>query len=151
MTEWLFSAAPPEATAGLPQFRTPRFTRTLSQWLNLLVDTGFRLERLAEPRPSDKVSGSVPPCKMPRWFRISCTCGQGSRPEEVDMGMIGLIVMLVFRRGPRPRSRRLRRHEGRRGAARRRRQALLVPAGHVHDGQPAAASRSGGRARTRSR
>jgi ubiquinone/menaquinone biosynthesis C-methylase UbiE len=54
VTEWLFSAAPPEAKAGLPKFRTPRFTRTLSQWVNTLIDTGFRLERLAEPRPSDE-------------------------------------------------------------------------------------------------
>ena len=52
--EWVFSAAPPEATAGLPKFKTPRFTRTLSQWLNLLFETGFRLERLAEPRPTDE-------------------------------------------------------------------------------------------------
>src|SRR5437016_3849060 len=47
----LLARPPPEANAGLAQFRTPRFTRTLSQWLNLLTDTGFRLERLAEPRP----------------------------------------------------------------------------------------------------
>jgi SAM-dependent methyltransferase len=54
VTEWLFSAAPPEAKAGLPPFRTPRFTRTLSQWVNLLIDVGFRLERLDEPRPGDE-------------------------------------------------------------------------------------------------
>ena len=60
VTEWLFSATPPEARAGLPQFRTPRFTRTLSQWLNLLVDTGFRLERLAEPRPDDEALRECP-------------------------------------------------------------------------------------------
>src|SRR5262249_2693578 len=60
MTDWLFSAAPPEAKAGLPLFRTPRFTRTLSQWLNLLIVTGFRLERLAEPRPSDETVRDCP-------------------------------------------------------------------------------------------
>src|SRR5207245_1257310 len=60
VTEWLFSAAPPEAKAGLPLFRTPRFTRTLSQWVNLLIDTGFRLERLAEPRPSDEAVRECP-------------------------------------------------------------------------------------------
>jgi SAM-dependent methyltransferase len=60
VTEWLFSAAPSEAKAGLPRFRTPRFTRTLSQWLNLLIDAGFRLERLAEPRPNDEVVRTCP-------------------------------------------------------------------------------------------
>ena len=60
VSEWLFWAAPPEATAGLPKFRTPLFTRTLSQWLNLLIDAGFRLERLAEPRPSDETIRECP-------------------------------------------------------------------------------------------
>jgi ubiquinone/menaquinone biosynthesis C-methylase UbiE len=58
--EWLFSAAPPEATRGLPKFRIPRFTRTLAQWLNRLIDAGFRLERLAEPRPSDEAVAICP-------------------------------------------------------------------------------------------
>jgi SAM-dependent methyltransferase len=53
--EWLFSAAPPEAKEGLPKFRIPVFTRTLSQWLNLIIETGFFLERVEEPRPSDGV------------------------------------------------------------------------------------------------
>jgi ubiquinone/menaquinone biosynthesis C-methylase UbiE len=53
--EWLFSAAPPEAKAGFAKFRTPRFTRTLSQWLNAIVESGFRIERVEEPRPSDEV------------------------------------------------------------------------------------------------
>jgi ubiquinone/menaquinone biosynthesis C-methylase UbiE len=60
VTEWLFSAAPPEAKAGLRKFRVPRFTRTLSQWVNLLIDTGFRLERMAEPRPSDETIRECP-------------------------------------------------------------------------------------------
>jgi SAM-dependent methyltransferase len=52
--EWIFSAAPPEVREGTRPFRAPRFTRTLSEWLNLLIDTGFVLERLGEPRPSDE-------------------------------------------------------------------------------------------------
>jgi ubiquinone/menaquinone biosynthesis C-methylase UbiE len=52
--EWLFSAAPPEARQGVPPFKVPRFTRTLSQWLNLVIETGFLLERVEEPRPSDE-------------------------------------------------------------------------------------------------
>jgi ubiquinone/menaquinone biosynthesis C-methylase UbiE len=52
--EWLFGAAPPEAKEGLPKFKVPRFTRTLSQWLNLLIEAGFVIERIEEPRPSDQ-------------------------------------------------------------------------------------------------
>jgi SAM-dependent methyltransferase len=53
--EWLCGAAPPEAKEGLPPFQVPRFTRPLSEWLNLLLDAGFVLERFSEPRPSDTV------------------------------------------------------------------------------------------------
>ncbi len=60
VSEWLFSAAPPEVRQGLRPFRTPRFTRTLSQWLNLLVETGFVLERVEEPRPSDEAVRACP-------------------------------------------------------------------------------------------
>jgi ubiquinone/menaquinone biosynthesis C-methylase UbiE len=52
--EWLFSAAPPEAKAGVANFRIPRFTHTLSHWLNLLIGKGFILERVEEPRPDDE-------------------------------------------------------------------------------------------------
>jgi SAM-dependent methyltransferase len=58
--EWLFSAAPPEAREGVPTFKTPRFTRTLSQWLNLLLRTGFHLEGLGEPRPSHETVHEYP-------------------------------------------------------------------------------------------
>ena len=54
VTEWLFGAAPPEVTQGLPKFKTPRFTRTVSQWLNLLIESGFQMERVEEPRPGDE-------------------------------------------------------------------------------------------------
>ncbi len=49
MEEWTFSAAPPQVLAGLPAFRTPRFDRTLSWWMNTLIETGFVIERLNEP------------------------------------------------------------------------------------------------------
>ncbi len=52
--EWTFGAAPPEIRATVPKFKIPRFTRPLSKWLNLLIDTGFVIERLGEPRPSDE-------------------------------------------------------------------------------------------------
>ena len=54
MDEWIFSAASPEMREGFRPFRIPRFTRTMSEWLNLLLETAFALERLGEPRPSDE-------------------------------------------------------------------------------------------------
>lgn len=54
VAEWLFTAAPDEAKSHLPKFRVPRFSRTLSQWLNALMEIGFLLERVEEPRPSDE-------------------------------------------------------------------------------------------------
>lgn len=60
ITEWLFGAAPPEVKQGLPKFKTPRFTRTVSQWLNLLIETGFQLERIEEPRPGDETVRACP-------------------------------------------------------------------------------------------
>jgi hypothetical protein len=60
VSEWLFGAAPPHVKQGLPKFRTPRFTQTIHQWLNLLIETGFQIERLAEPRPSDETVRACP-------------------------------------------------------------------------------------------
>ncbi len=60
ITEWLFGAAPLEVRAGLPKFKVPRFTRTFSQWLNLVIEKGFLLERVEEPRPSDETVRECP-------------------------------------------------------------------------------------------
>ena len=102
--EWLFSAAPPEAREGLPKFRVPLFTRTLSQWLNLLIEAGFCLERVEEPRPSDEVIRECPDlqdaqvvayflhvrARKPtgigdepsRWIRHVCLCCGAVRPHR---------------------------------------------------------------------
>ncbi len=60
VAEWLFSAAPDEAKEGLPKFKTPRFTRTLSQWMNLLRQAGFWLDHIEEPRPDDETVRKCP-------------------------------------------------------------------------------------------
>jgi SAM-dependent methyltransferase len=54
VTRWLFASAPDEAKRGVPLFEVPRFSRTISEWLNMLIDVGFIIERVAEPRPSDE-------------------------------------------------------------------------------------------------
>jgi SAM-dependent methyltransferase len=58
--EWLFGAAALHVKQESPKFKTPRFTRTISQWLDLLIDTGFQLERVAEPRPGDETVRACP-------------------------------------------------------------------------------------------
>ena len=61
--EWTFGAAPQEVRDALPAFApfsVPRFDRTLSDWLNLVLDAGFCLERFVEPTPSDQVLAEVP-------------------------------------------------------------------------------------------
>ena len=52
--EWTFGAAPAELRNGLPKFQTPRFLRTVSQWVNMLIDAGFRLEAMREPTADDE-------------------------------------------------------------------------------------------------
>ena len=54
MQEWIFSSVPPGEREGLRPFRVPRFTRTLSRWLNLLIEGGFVIERFGEPYPGDE-------------------------------------------------------------------------------------------------
>ena len=53
--EWTFGALPTEQQQEVRKFKVPRFTRTMSQWLNLLIDAGFTPERFAEPRPNDEI------------------------------------------------------------------------------------------------
>ena len=58
--EWLFSAAPAEVKAGLRPFRVPIFYRTLAEWMNMIVDAGLRIERVAEPRASEETAAKFP-------------------------------------------------------------------------------------------
>jgi hypothetical protein len=69
--EWIFSATPPETRTGLRPFRVPRFTRTLSEWLNLLLDSGFVLDRFGEPRPSDEAVRDQPGLQSARVSHMS--------------------------------------------------------------------------------
>jgi ubiquinone/menaquinone biosynthesis C-methylase UbiE len=57
---WLFAAAPDSVKVGLPLFQVPRFTRTISEWINLSIEAGFTIERVSEPRPSDETVSEVP-------------------------------------------------------------------------------------------
>lgn len=58
--EWIFGAAPKEITDKMRKFKIPRFTRILSDWLNLLIRKGFVLEEFCEPYPDDEVLKKFP-------------------------------------------------------------------------------------------
>jgi len=48
------------AKDGFPPMQIPRFTRTLSQWINALLDSGLNIERVNEPRPTDEAVRDCP-------------------------------------------------------------------------------------------
>lgn len=60
ISEWIFSAAPPEVKQSFSKFKVPRHTHTISQWLNMLLEQGFVLERLEEPYPDDETVRQCP-------------------------------------------------------------------------------------------
>jgi ubiquinone/menaquinone biosynthesis C-methylase UbiE len=57
---WMFSAAPPATRGQYAPFQIPRYHRTLSEWLNAVLDAGFTIERLAEPYADDDTARRVP-------------------------------------------------------------------------------------------
>jgi SAM-dependent methyltransferase len=57
---WMFSAAPEESRRQFPLFHVPRFGRTLSSWVNLLIDAGFAIERFDEPVPDEETLRRCP-------------------------------------------------------------------------------------------
>ena len=57
---WRFGAAPPEEKAKVEPFRVPRFHRTLSDWINLLVASGLRIEHMHEPGVDAQAAKAVP-------------------------------------------------------------------------------------------
>ena len=52
--EWIFGATPDELKRRYPKFRIPRFFRTLSEWMNMLIDAGFTITRVQEPAPDEQ-------------------------------------------------------------------------------------------------
>ena len=55
-----FGAAPDELRAQFPKFKIRHFERTLSDWLNLVMKSGFVLEEFAEPTPDDATLAAFP-------------------------------------------------------------------------------------------
>lgn len=58
--EWIFHSTPPELQSRYSKFRIAYFDHTLSEWLNMVVQSGFQLEEFAEPKPDDDVLQAHP-------------------------------------------------------------------------------------------
>jgi SAM-dependent methyltransferase len=58
-TFW-FEQAPAEERQKTEPFRVPRFHRTLSGWVNLIVEAGLVVERFAEPRVGVELANAEP-------------------------------------------------------------------------------------------
>ncbi len=57
---WSFGNAPAEIRAKFPQFEVPRFHRTISDWINVIIESGLSLERLSEPRATEEQAKEIP-------------------------------------------------------------------------------------------
>jgi ubiquinone/menaquinone biosynthesis C-methylase UbiE len=49
---WTFGAAPNDIKAQHAKFIVPRFHRPISSWINSVIEAGFALEAMQEPRPT---------------------------------------------------------------------------------------------------
>ncbi|MFZ1027989.1 MAG: methyltransferase domain-containing protein [Limnoraphis robusta] len=76
IAEWIFSAAPKDIQQQWPKFRIPVYHRTISDWLNLLIDVGFVLEKFVEPKANDEITSQYPQIKdaqvVAYFFQVRC-------------------------------------------------------------------------------
>lgn len=60
ISEWIFGDTPNALKQELPKFRVPVFNYTLSYWINTIVESGFVVEAVYEPRPPDETVRRYP-------------------------------------------------------------------------------------------
>lgn len=68
---WKFSTAPEEERNKVEPFRVPRFHRTLSQWVGMILEAGLAIEAFAEPRASEELAARVPGLEDTRQFPLT--------------------------------------------------------------------------------
>ena len=57
---WWFGTLPREERERVAPFRTPRFHRTLSGWVEIICNAGFIIERFGEPSASPELARAEP-------------------------------------------------------------------------------------------
>jgi hypothetical protein len=68
---WWFSTLPLEERQKDEPFRTPRFHRTLSDWVEMVAKAGLAIERLVEPCASAELAAAEPVVADTRLVPIS--------------------------------------------------------------------------------
>ncbi|MDP8237860.1 MAG: class I SAM-dependent methyltransferase [Candidatus Hatepunaea meridiana] len=58
--KWMFSQVPTELRKGIPKFKVPHFSKTLSDWLNIIIDAGFTLKHFVEPYADEETAHKYP-------------------------------------------------------------------------------------------
>lgn len=57
---WCFSSLPPEQRANFTPFQVPRFHRTLSEWVEMIVQAGLVIQKMGEPSASPEIVRQFP-------------------------------------------------------------------------------------------
>jgi hypothetical protein len=57
---WINSRITPEERENIKPFQIPRFYRTLSEWVDLICQSGFVLRQFCEPRSSLETVHEIP-------------------------------------------------------------------------------------------
>jgi SAM-dependent methyltransferase len=57
---WCFSNLPEADRGRFPPFRVPRFHRTLSSWVDMIVESGLAIQKFGEPSASEELAQAVP-------------------------------------------------------------------------------------------
>jgi ubiquinone/menaquinone biosynthesis C-methylase UbiE len=74
--EWIFTGAPKELANRFKKFKVPVFRKTLSDWLNIVINCGFVLERVNEPTADDEVVRQHPKLQdtqvIPYFLHLRC-------------------------------------------------------------------------------
>lgn len=53
--EWIFGDAPEDIKSKMSAFKVPTFHKTLSSWINSVIESGFSIEKIHEPYPDNTV------------------------------------------------------------------------------------------------
>jgi ubiquinone/menaquinone biosynthesis C-methylase UbiE len=60
ISEWTFGAAPSQLRSKYAPFKVPIFNRTLTEWINSIISTGFIIEQINEPYADDETIKKYP-------------------------------------------------------------------------------------------